>query len=105
MNRYVWQQRGQGLTKVPAGTFWLSHPGRITYDSVTFKPNEPEVLPGNYANPIQVCGATSMVSAGGDAGSPSMRRKKVCRAGTTIRNMSGPISMPPTTTVASGRWT
>ena len=30
-----------------------------------------------------------------------LRRKKVCSAGTTIRNMIGPISMPPTTTVAS----
>jgi hypothetical protein len=50
MNRYVWKDMGNGLTKVPAGTFWLRHPNRITYDSVTFRPNEPEVLDDNRLN-------------------------------------------------------
>src|SRR5262249_43740134 len=56
MNRYVWRQTKAGLDKVPAGTFWLRDPGRITYDSVTFRPNpktasdKPEVLSGNRLN-------------------------------------------------------
>ena len=32
-------------------------------------------------------------------------RKNVCNAGTTTRSMIGPMNMPPTTTVASGRCT
>jgi hypothetical protein len=32
-------------------------------------------------------------------------KKNVCKAGTTTSNRIGPISMPPTMTVASGRWT
>jgi hypothetical protein len=56
MNRYVWRQTKTGLDKVPAGAFWLRDPGRITYDSVTFRPNpktasdKPEVLSGNRLN-------------------------------------------------------
>jgi len=50
MNKYVWKETNTGLGKVPAGTFWLSDPGRITYDSVAFKPNEAQVLPGNRLN-------------------------------------------------------
>jgi hypothetical protein len=50
MNRYVWVQTKNGLDKVAAGTFWLKHPGRVTYDSVSFRPKEPGVLPGNRLN-------------------------------------------------------
>jgi len=50
MNRYVWRQTKTGLDKVPAGAFWLRDPGRITYDSVTFRPKEPGVLSGNRLN-------------------------------------------------------
>jgi hypothetical protein len=34
-----------------------------------------------------------------------LRRNTSCSAGTTMSSISGPISMPPTTTVASGRCT
>ena len=50
MNRYVWVQTKNGVDKVAAGTFWLKHPGRVTYDSVSFRPKEPGVLPGNRLN-------------------------------------------------------
>src|SRR6516164_7844847 len=50
MNRFVWKQTQNGLMKIPAGKFWLSHPGRVTYDSVTFRPNEPQVLSDNRLN-------------------------------------------------------
>ena len=50
MNRYVWKQTRNGVDKVPAGTFWLSDPNRLTYDSVTFKPKEPNVLSDNRLN-------------------------------------------------------
>ena len=39
------------------------------------------------------------------AGSSLQSKNKVCRAGTTTSMMIGPTSMPPTTTVASGRCT
>jgi hypothetical protein len=41
----------------------------------------------------------------GDAGPRPRPRNMVCSAGTTTSSMMGPISMPPTTTVASGRCT
>ena len=50
MNRFVWKQTQNGLMKIPAGKFWLSHPGRTTYDSVAFRPNEPQVLSDNRLN-------------------------------------------------------
>lgn len=50
MNKYAWKETNTGLGKVPAGNFWLSDPGRITYDSVAFKPNEDQVLLGNRLN-------------------------------------------------------
>jgi hypothetical protein len=50
MNRYVSVQTDEGSRKVPAGKFWLSHPGRKTYDSVVFRPNEPVVLSDNRLN-------------------------------------------------------
>jgi hypothetical protein len=50
MNRFVWKQTQSGLMKIPAGKFWLSHPGRLTYDSVSFRPNEPQVLSDNRLN-------------------------------------------------------
>ena len=39
------------------------------------------------------------------AGVAPRSRNKVCSAGTTTSRMIGPMNMPPTTTVASGRWT
>jgi hypothetical protein len=50
MNRFVWKQTKNGLEKVPAGKFWLTHPGRLTYDSVAFRPNEPQILSDNRLN-------------------------------------------------------
>jgi len=50
MNRFVWRQTRSGMEKVAAGEFWLKHPNRITYDSVAFRPNQPQVLPDNRLN-------------------------------------------------------
>lgn len=50
MNRYVERETDTGLTRVPAGRFWLSHPSRLNYDGVVFEPGEGEVLPGNRLN-------------------------------------------------------
>ena len=50
MNRYVWKPIGNGMKRMAAGEFWLSDPNRLTYDSVTFRPNEPQVLSGNRLN-------------------------------------------------------
>jgi hypothetical protein len=50
MNRYVWKPIGNGMKRIAAGEFWLSDPNRLTYDSVTFRPNEPQVLSGNRLN-------------------------------------------------------
>src|SRR5208282_3787194 len=51
---------------------------------------------------LPACGASG--SAAGVAG-PSPPRKNICSAGTTTSNKIGPISIPPTMTVASGRCT
>jgi Family of unknown function (DUF5906) len=50
MNRFVWRQTRSGMEKVAAGEFWLKHPNRITYDSIAFRPNQPQVLPDNRLN-------------------------------------------------------
>jgi hypothetical protein len=51
MNRYVWKPIGNGMKRIAAGEFWLGDPNRLTYDSVTFRPNDQrQVLPGNRLN-------------------------------------------------------
>jgi hypothetical protein len=50
MNRYVWKPIGNGMKRMAAGEFWLSDPNRLTYDSVTFRPNKPQVLSGNRSS-------------------------------------------------------
>jgi hypothetical protein len=50
MNRYVEKETEDGVKKVPAGKYWLSSPRRLGYESVSFEPGAPEVLPGNRLN-------------------------------------------------------
>jgi hypothetical protein len=54
---------------------------------------------------LYVCASPASSRGGGAAGTGSslLPRNMVCNAGTTTSMMIGPMSMPPTTTVASGR--
>lgn len=50
-NRYVTISRGPRKTEeVQLGHYWLVHPQRREYAGLVLRPNEPEVLPGNYLN-------------------------------------------------------
>ena len=90
-----------GLSSAARGVLAGRRPRRaepLPADKDRYSPNR---FSSSIAQP-SVCDASGSAAGCGRASRP---RNRLCSAGTTMSNMIGPTSIPPTITVASGRCT